>query len=256
MNRALAVLLLAALLDAATGHAAPPAPPPLSAAHPSERLVEIVGPRVRASALIAGAGDVDLGPTPPIGSTRLLDRAEIERAFAEAAVPPPAKIPKAVRVTRRTRRLAAADVAQAVRVSLAETKLARGASLVSVAAMPAEVPAEMKRVTVQMPILPRKAGIVSVHAPIAFLDDAGVTVHAAVATLKLSLPPEAAFADINKGGPISLVIKKGLVEVTAAAVAGSDADIGTVLPVTVKPSGRVIRARALDKDHAVALEDS
>ena len=39
-------------------------------------------------------------------------------------------------------------------------------------------------------------------------------------------------------------------------LASMDADVGSILSVTLKPSGRVLRARAVDKDHAVALEDS
>ena len=54
---------------------------------------------------------------------------------------------------------------------------------------------------------------------------------------------------------LGLVVRKGLVEVSIAGVAGSDADVGGVLPVVLRPSGRVLRARAVDRDHALALED-
>ena len=52
------------------------------------------------------------------------------------------------------------------------------------------------------------------------------------------------------------MLRKGLVEIAIGGVAGSDTDVGSVFQVTLKPSGRVIRARAIDKDHAVSLEDS
>jgi hypothetical protein len=62
--------------------------------------------------------------------------------------------------------------------------------------------------------------------------------------------------DVAKGATITLLVRRGLVEVSIGAVAGADGDTGGILPVLLKPSGRVVRARIVDKDHAVALEDS
>jgi hypothetical protein len=57
-----------------------------------------------------------------------------------------------------------------------------------------------------------------------------------------------------RGGALTLVVRRGLVEVTSAAVAGADADIGNILQVTLRPSGRTVRARLVEKDLAELVE--
>jgi hypothetical protein len=254
MRTAAALLLLAALFDAASAHGDTHLMPGGKSDAPR---VEVRGARIRATDILgSSAADVDLGATPPIGATRLLDKAEIERAFAGANATPPKKIPAQVRVSRKTKKLSAAEVGGAIRTALAATKLPRGASLSSVRANAAEVPADFQKVSVELPTIPRKAGPITVQATVSFLGDEGAVVQKTLTPIALVLPPEAAFAEIAKGAPIALVVRRGLVEVTTPGVAAADADIGAILPVTIKPSGRVLRARAIDKDHAVALEDN
>lgn len=252
-RQALALLFLAILADAAKAHGAEPAMP-AAAAIPR---VEIPGARVRAKDILgATAPDVEIGPTPPLGASRIVERAEIERAFAAASVAPPKKIPAAVRVSRKTRRLTAADVSDAIRSALAAMRLPRGATLSSIRAAGVEVPADFQRVTVDLPPLPRRAGPATARAAVTFLGEGDAPIHKTMTPIELLLPPEAAFVEIPRGAPITLVIRRGLIEVSVSAVAAIDSDVGTILPVTIKPSGRVLRARAIDKNHAVALEDS
>lgn len=259
MKNAVASLVLASLVNAVQVNGAAPSTPAIVASASSNAMprVEVPGPKIRAKDVLgAQAPDVDLGPTPPIGASRVVDRAEIERAFAEANVAPPKKIPAAVRVSRKTRRLAAADVASAIRTSLAVAPLPRGATLSNVRAAGVDVPADFQRVSVDLPALPRRAGPITVQAVVTFLGESDAPLQKAITPLELVLPPEAAFPDIARGAPMTLVIRRGLVEVSITGVAATDGDIGAVLPVTIRPSGRVLRARAIDKTHAVALEDS
>jgi hypothetical protein len=51
------------------------------------------------------------------------------------------------------------------------------------------------------------------------------------------------------------VVSRGLVEVTTPAVTSADADIGDVVQVLLRPSGRALRAELVAKDRALALED-
>jgi len=218
--------------------------------------VEVRGTRVHAKEIVpSAASDLDLGPTPAVGSSRVIDRAEIERAFTAASLPVPKKIPAAVRVARKTRRLQPADVNGAVKVALADMKIPRGAALTNIRSNGVEVPADFQKVSVELPTLPRKAGTVTVQAHVTFLSDETVAISKAIVPIDFTLPPEAAFAEITKGAPITLIIKKGLVEVAIGAVAASDGDVGSIVPVTLKPSGRVLRARAIDNTHAVAVEE-
>jgi hypothetical protein len=217
----------------------------------------VPGAKIRAKDILgASAPDVEIGSTPPIGSSRIVERAEIERAFAGANVAPPKKLPAAVRVMRKTRRLAAADVATAIRSALTSTGLPRGATMANIRAVATEVPADYQRVAVELPRLPRRAGTTTVQATVTFLGEDETPLQKAITPVELVLPPEAAFPEIARGSTLTLVVRRGLVEVSVPAIAAADGDVGAILPVTLKPSGRVLRARTIDKDHAVALEES
>jgi hypothetical protein len=271
MKTAIALILLAALVNAANAHGsegpAPSASSSSSSSSSSAALLPVTSMKVEVNTArihskdVIGSGfgtDVDLGLSPAIGTSRIIERAEIERAYVSASAKLPKKIPASVRITRKTRRLAASEVVSAVREALADKPLPRGATLMSVrAAASTDVPADYHHVKVEMPTtLPRRAGPTTIQAIVSFIGDADVVIHKSLIPLEIVQPPEAAFAEIQKGAPISLVVRRGLVEVSVPAFATVDADVGNVIQVTLKPSGRVLRARAIDKDHAVALEDS
>lgn len=251
------LLILGALANAAKG--APASPAKTATASADSTRVEVKGPRVRAKDVFPSLGpdaaDIDLGPTPPIGTTRVIDKSDIEKAFSAASAAPPKKIPAQVRVSRKTRKLSANDVDNAVKSALSAQKLPRGATLIKVRAAATEVADDYDHVNVDFPSLPRKAGPVTVSATVTFVSAENATpIYRTIVPLDLALPPEAAFADIARGSPIALVIRRGLVEVSMPGVAAMDGDVGGVVMVTLKPSGRVVRARAVDKDHAVAEE--
>jgi flagella basal body P-ring formation protein FlgA len=73
--------------------------------------------------------------------------------------------------------------------------------------------------------------------------------------LDLSVPPEALIYDVPKGVALTLVVKRGLVEISTQAVTSSDADVGDVVQVLLRPSGRALRAEIVAKDRAIAVED-
>ena len=282
--RSLAVLVavcsMLALAERA-GHAAAPETPhakPASAAAPTnsavraaspvaaaggtparEKLthVEVEGPSIRATKVLGPhAPDISLGPSPLAGNSRILPRSEMQRAFESAGLPVPSTLPDAIRVTRKVKHVTAQEMAAAIRETLSQTPLGRGATLIEVRAQPADLPAEYTHIRTALPSLPRRAGRATVQAVVEVLDAHDVTLQKLVAPIEISLPPEAAVADISRGQTVQLVVRRGLVEVSLPAVATADADIGSVFTLSVRPSGRVVRARAIDKDHALALEDS
>lgn len=156
----------------------------------------------------------------------------------------------------RVRRLGASEVAAAIRDDLAERPMPKNASVVAIRANAVEVASDFRRARVDLPPLPRRPGKITVQAKVTFVDGEDAALFRTLVPIDLELPPGAAFPDIPRGSAISLVVKKGLLEVSVPAVAAIDADVGTILPVTLRPSGRVVRARAVDKDHAVAVEGS
>lgn len=255
--KGVALLVVCAFMNSAQSHAAPAVVTQAVASPAAPVAVEVRGAKVRSADLFGGGvADVELGATPPLGASRVIDRAEIERAFAAANAAMPKKVAQTYRVTRKTKKLTTNDVATAVRANLGSRPMPRGATISNIRASAVEVAGDFQRVDVELAPLPRRAGAVTVQARVTFLGDEEAPLFKTLVPVELLLPPEAAFPEIARGAPISVVVKKGLVEVSVPGVAAADADVGSFLPVTLKPSGRVLRARAIDKDHAVVSEDS
>jgi hypothetical protein len=204
--------------------------------------------------VVEATTDVDLGPSPPLGSTRTIERAEIVQALEAANLRAPGKIPDRVKVTRKGRHLSPTDVDRLVRSAIDPARMPRGATLGAVRGASVEVPDGFDNITADLPTLARRAGTVPALAQLSFWLDGAVIAKIQV-PLEVVVPAEALVPDVVKGAAILLLVRRGLVEVSIGAVAGADGDTGGILPVLLKPSGRMIRARVLDKDHAVSIED-
>ncbi|MDB4942426.1 MAG: hypothetical protein JWP97_1960 [Labilithrix sp.] len=248
-------LLVALVLAPASAFAAPPAAPAIAVPH----AIEVSAARVHLHDLVAVGTqpDVDLGPAPALGGTRTIDRDDVVRALgAASATGPTPKLAPQYRVSRKVKKLAGPELEKLVRAGLDPARLTKGIAFTGVRSVAAQVPDGYDRVTVELPAYPRKAGPVTVTASLAFLGSEGEVIARITVPVDFAIPPEALVPDIAKGGGVTLVIQKGLVEVSMPAVANADGDLGNVLPVMLKPSGRIVRARLVDKDHAVALEES
>jgi hypothetical protein len=229
-----------------------------NAATPIE--VPVTGPRIHVSDVVAGAdaqaGAVDLGPVPAPFGSRIIPRAEIVAALRDSGAPTPKKLPDAVRVVRKMTQLSASDVERALRDAIAKAKMPRGATLAAVQAPRVlAVPEGWTRAAVDLPRPPRRSGTFTTTAMLTFLREDEVLTRANV-PVELTLSAEAATFDVAKGSNVMLVIRRGLVEISVPATAGADADIGARFPILLRPSGRVVQARLVDKDHAESLEGS
>ena len=242
---------LALALAVAAPRAAVAAPP---------REVPVTATRVHlgdvmpeADAAIAG---VDVGPSPAAGGSRLLTKADIVAALEARAFAVPPNVPEAVRVVRRARHLAATEMNAIVHDALEAKPIARGVKLAGVRADKAvDVADGWTRVDVEVPRPPKKAGNFATTGIVSFY--AGDEVVARVAVpLDLAVSEDGALYDTTRGAAITLVIRKNLVEVRAAAFAGADADVGDFVPAQLRPSGRVVRARLISKDEALAEDAS
>lgn len=180
----------------------------------------------------------------------------------EAHAAPPGKAPPTaapVKPAATTRRPVANELTELARTAVTSSgaRLPKGA--VIVAARPSaggvvEIPIAPSRVTIEVTPPPRRAGAVVATAVLAFWKDADVAARVPL-HLDLSVPPEALVFDVPKGGVLTLVVRRGLIEVTTQAVASADGDIGDVVQVLLRPSGRALRAQIVAKDRAVAVED-
>lgn len=247
MNRRAPLLLAFLGLVAPTlAHATPPA------------RVEVEGARVTVADVVrnapSDAASVDLGPSPALGGSRLIDRDTILRALREHQATEPARIPEAVRVFRRTRTLRANELEEILRNALPRERLPRGAALTAIhAPRTLDVPAGWSSVTAEIPRPPRRAGPFVTTAQVSFVRDTEVLARVTI-PIDLTFPPEAVRPDLARGSAVTLLVRQGLVEVRVSASAGTDADVGDTIPVVLRPAGRVLRARLIERDVALAVE--
>jgi hypothetical protein len=178
-------------------------------------------------------------------------------ATATAARAAPNARPTARKATAsmpRTKRLTPAEIERAAREAMAATppRLPKDAAVTGVrCATTPEVPAAPSRVTIEVARVPRRAGLVAVPAVLTFHTPAALSARVPV-TIELDVPPGSLVPDVAIGSTVTLVVERGLVEITTPAVTSSGGDVGDVVQVILKPSGRALRAKLVAKDRAVA----
>jgi hypothetical protein len=172
---------------------------------------------------------------------------------AQAVPTTPAAKPKT------TRHPVANELTELARTAIATSAvhLPKGATLVAArpsAGTAVDIPVAPSRVTIDVTPPPRRAGAITATAVLVFWKDAEISARVPL-HLELSVPPEALLFDVPKGAVLTLVVRRGLIEVSTQAVASTDGDIGDVVQVLLRPSGRVLRAQLVARDRAVAVED-
>ena len=219
--------------------------------------VTIKGTRVRLGDLVSGlAADIastDLGPTPRSIGTRIITRGEVVIALHERGVDSTPSLPEAFRVRRQLRVLQASDIDLMVTLGLHE-KLPHGTALQLVKSpRTVRVPDGWTDVRCELPRPPHRAGPLSSAVNLSFFDGTEA-LWALSVPVDLLLSQEATVYDVPRGSHVTFVIRRGLVEVRATGTVTIDADIGSIAPVTVMPSGRSFPARLEDDTTAVMVE--
>jgi hypothetical protein len=221
------------------------------------REVSVTGGRIHVRDVVpnadAAVADIDLGPAPLAGASRLIGRADILAALD--GHPAPKTLPTVVRVLRKVRHLAPAELDALVRDSLAPDALHAGVSLHAVRSDHAVDVAEgWTRITVDVPRPPKKVGPFATTAVVTFFQDA-LTLARLYVPVDLDVDAEGAAYDCPRGHAVTLVLRRDLVEIHVAAQGIADADVGDPLPVKVRDSGKTMRARLTSRDEALALEN-
>jgi len=198
---------------------------------------------------------VDLGPAPAAGATRVLTRQEILAALPQDLDTRRLDVPASVRVVRKARTLAPGEIDRLAREALVRTPLPRGVTLGAVKA-PVKgltVPDGFDVVRLEVPKPPRREARIASNATMLFTEG-GFVIAKAQIPVDLVVSGEATTPDVKKGDRVTLVIRRGLVELRAAVVANADADVGEGLQVTVGESGRAMRARLVSATPPTAEE--
>ena len=227
------------------------------AAPPKVREVVVANSRVHVGDLVPGlapdAAAIDLGPAPAVGGSRVVDREEILVALRGRDMAEPPGLSASIRVVRKVKRLEVAEIDQFVRDGLS-MKMPHGVTLDGVhPSGSVNVPDGWTRMTAEIPRPPHRVGPVHCDASVTFFEDTQALSVLSV-PVEITVSKDAAVADVQHGARLALVIRRGLVEVTSTGTAGADADIGGIVPVVLRPSGRTILARLEDSTHAVAIE--
>lgn len=179
---------------------------------------------------------------------------------ASAAAAPPSKAPAPQAATNahpRWHRATPVEIDRIAREAIAASPPAipKGTTIKSIRCTTTpEIPDSPSNVTIDVTKPARRAGISSTSAVLTFHRDASIAARVAV-TLELDMSPEAATFDVPKGAPLVLVIKRGLLEITTPAVTSEGADLGDVVQVLLRPSGRALRGQIVAKDRAIAVEE-
>ncbi len=225
---------------------------PVALAEAPKKPVEclVASSRVRLADVLPTAPealrDLDLGPAPLPGSSRLITRAEIVSSLPGGVTLPDGA--ETVRVLRKTSTVSAAALEKHATDALARTTIARGGALV--AARPRGslvVPDGWQTVDIELPRLPRRAGKLTVSAALRFREGATVVATGDV-PVDLTLPESAAIPDVKRGAKALFVVRRGSVEIRAVVAVGDDADVGDVVSGIVQDSGHAVRGRVVEKD--------
>ena len=105
-----------------------------------------------------------------------------------------------------------------------------------------------------MPRAPKKAGGFSTSAALSFLGAGDEVLARALVPIDLAVSEDGAAFDAPRGAPVTLVVRRNFVEIRASGVTEADADVGDAVAVQLGVSGRVIHARLLSGDEALAVE--
>jgi len=197
---------------------------------------------------------VDLGPSPAAGVSRVITRADIVAALQAKQIVSPPRLPDAVRVVRKVKHLGPVDIEALVRAAVASKDLGHGVTLAAVrSSRPMDVADGFTRADVDVPRAPKKAGMFSTTAIASLFVEDEVVARFPV-PLDLAVSEEGASFDAPRGASVTLIVRRSFIEVRVPGVLTADGDVGDAVPVQLRPSGRVLRARLTSKDEAVALE--
>lgn len=212
----------------------------------SEPIRTIDAPRILVVDVVSAAdgGDVELGPAPPPGGSRLVERREVEARLRESGGAPGGKLdmPAVVRVVRAARHMTPTELhAEAEPVLVAA--LPPGVSVVSLQfPRGVVVPPHAAVRKAVVPKLPHRAGAMKTTVMFDIMEGADVAARVP-GTVTLDISERAAQPVVVRGARLDVVIEKGPARVTAVGFALSDADVGEIVSVRVDSTQRILEAR-------------
>jgi Chaperone for flagella basal body P-ring formation len=202
----------------------------------------------------ASMADIDLGPSPPPGGSRLVGRDEMIVAIRHAgAFPNTTRLPTAVRAVAASRRIASSEL-RAMAAEEIPKHLRSGVELKKVEDAPdvVVVPGATVR-GASVSFIPYQKGESRATAVLELASD-DVTVASVPLTLVVEVLEAGSHPDVKRGALVNLVIERPSMRVSAPGTAAADANVGDSVIFHVASTGRTVRARVSSRDEAVVLE--
>jgi hypothetical protein len=250
----IAMLAIAALPAVASGETRTPAP-----AHAEAQEHIVTSARLTVADVVesapADARDVELGPSPAPGASRVVSKDEVVRSLRRASISTSFAIPASTRVTRASTHLSSRMLADLARSGITSA-LPAGVTLGRVDAttdITAPVGTRVGHVT--LPKLPKVAGPFRTTVSVELLRDEERVAQLQMAVV-LDISEAAAVADVKKGGHVTIIVERETLRVSTEAVLNKDADVGDIVPVTLAATGRVMRVKLLTKTVAELSEST
>jgi hypothetical protein len=198
--------------------------------------------------------ELDLGPSPAPGGSRVVARAEVEDKVRSAGYEPASlRIPAAVRLVGATRRIPQAELNELCQTALLKS-LPAGITVVKANAsrdLVVSPGATVLEAKVQRP--PRQKGQFHTTAILEFQSDGEVVARAAI-PVTLDVSERAAQPDIARGRRVTLVVDKRGIRVSTTGIVQTDANVGEIVQVQVASTGRVLKAEVKSSDEAEVIE--
>lgn len=183
---------------------------------------------------------IDICQAPPVGTSRLIDRALIQRQVKAAGFDvSELVVPTSVRVERAGRKYTPTELGELLRGPVASA-LPAGTTLVQVESSVAVTLEEgAKPGAIHLPKIPHRLGSVRIAFAVEFHgDDAPLRVPV---TAIVQMSEHAAKAAVSRGARVQLAILRGSARIAAEATALSDGDVGDELRFRVNSTGKVLR---------------
>ena len=212
-----------------------------------EDVRTVAGSRILLSDIVpnapATASRSDFGPSPAPGASRLISRQEVQARLRRLGIDP-AKIamPDVVRMVGRGKELAPNEVSS-LSSPLIRQSLPAGITLFGVepAAQPVIVPPNAAPGSVLFPQWHRRSGRIRATVTVEFVDEGRVVARIPL-SITVEMASDAGRADVAKGTSLQVVLTQGAVSITSSATTLSEGNIGDTVRVTIRATGRVVRA--------------
>ncbi len=200
-----------------------------------------------------GARDVELGPAPSPGASRVVSRDEIVRSLRRAGKTAEFAMPTTTRVTRASEHLASRALAELSRATIT-AQLPAGVTLTRVeATSDFTAPSGTRVGQATIPKLPKTKGPFHTTANVELLqDDVRVAIIPIAVVVEIS--EAAAAPDLRKGAHVTVVVERATLSVSTEATLLKDADVGDATMVMLTATSRTVKVKLTSKSHAELLE--